>query len=83
MLFLLLKSNINLLVCKKPLLNQAFIHYIVSFLILIVYDLTFEQKALACILAITPYGYFEMVLIQPNTNANANTNTNTNTNANT
>lgn len=63
MIYILLNSNLKLLAAKQPLFKKALIHYTFAFALLIIYDLSSSQKILTCFLAVAPYSYYEMVLI--------------------
>lgn len=54
--------SLQLLQAKKANLREASIHYLSGFLILLLSQLTFEQKVIDIILSITPYFYYEVVL---------------------
>ena len=47
---------------KKPNYQEATIHYISGFVLLVMLRLTLEQKVVNGLLSITPYAYYEMVL---------------------
>jgi len=54
--------TLQLLQEQQANFRNASIHYLSGFSILILSQLTFEQKVLDIILALTPYFYYEVVL---------------------
>ena len=54
--------TLRLFKAKKPNYQEATIHYISGFVLLVMLRLTLEQKVVNGLLSITPYAYYEMVL---------------------